>query len=479
MHGRYQTKTRKPIWIRYGVAAVLVLVLSISSFATVMANTVSANVIDGTQSYSFSMSSTKLEDILAEAEKQGLTPLGTLDVAERVENTTTVNIRRGVAMLVDIAGEQSQLTAYKGDTIEQALSDHSIVLKEKDEILPPRETVITGNFSVEIKRFCTVNVTAGGKTTQVSMTGGTVADALSQAGVTPGTEDKVNYEKDEPLFDKMNIRVVSPAQVEILADGKSTKLSASTETVEELVKKAKITLGKEDRLNVDAKAHVKDGMVIQVQRVKTETLKETQEVDYPSVIESTGDLFVDETSVKTTGVKGTKEVTYEVVTVDGVQESKNVLSEKVTKEPVKEVILQGTKERPVEETPSNPSSPGGNFNGGDYTGGGSTFVDYQGNVVSYSSMLSGDCTAYSVPGGTTSLGWDAVYGVIAVNPNVIPYGTKLYVASPDGSVVYGYGVAGDTGGALMDGTVIADLCYNTIEECSIIGRRTMNVYILG
>ena len=81
--------------------------------------------------------------------------------------------------------------------------------------------------------------------------------------------------------------------------------------------------------------------------------------------------------------------------------------------------------------------------------------------------------------GTTSLGWDAVYGVVAVNPSIIPYGTKMYITSPDGSVVYGYGVAGDTGGAAMAGDILADLCYNTLEECSQIGRRTMNIYILS
>ena len=59
-----------------------------------------------------------------------------------------------------------------------------------------------------------------------------------------------------------------------------------------------------------------------------------------------------------------------------------------------------------------------------------TFTDMYGNQVAYSSMLSGTCTAYSVPGGTTSLGWDAVYGVIAVNPNIIPYGTRMYITSP-------------------------------------------------
>ena len=81
------------------------------------------------------------------------------------------------------------------------------------------------------------------------------------------------------------------------------------------------------------------------------------------------------------------------------------------------------------------------MSGGNGTGNvAGTFVDMYGNTVSYSSMLSGTCTAYSVPGGTTSLGWDAVYGVVAVDPNIIPYGTKMYITSPDGSVVYGYGV---------------------------------------
>ena len=75
----------------------------------------------------------------------------------------------------------------------------------------------------------------------------------------------------------------------------------------------------------------------------------------------------------------------------------------MTKEPVAEVVLRGTAER--EQSGA---------------GGSGTFVDLYGNTVSYSSVMSGTCTAYSVPGGTTSLGWDAVYGVIAVNPNIIP-----------------------------------------------------------
>ena len=49
-------------------------------------------------------------------------------------------------------------------------------------------------------------------------------------------------------------------------------------------------------------------------------------------------------------------------------------------------------------------------------------------------------TAYT-GGGITATGAPAAVGRVAVNPNVIPYGTKLYIASPDGSIVYGYAIA--------------------------------------
>ena len=81
MYGRHMKKAPRLLAIRGAAALILVLALSIFPFATVMANTVSANVIDGDQSYTFNMSSASLEDILAQAEERGMEPLGPLDVA--------------------------------------------------------------------------------------------------------------------------------------------------------------------------------------------------------------------------------------------------------------------------------------------------------------------------------------------------------------------------------------------------------------
>ena len=204
MHGRHMKKAPKLLALRGAAALILVLALCISPFATVLATTVSANVIDGDQSYTFNMRSAELSEILRQAEELGMEPLSPLDVAEQVENTTTVVVRRGVRLTVEEAGQTTSLVAYEGDTVEQALLDNSIVLQEGDEVTPSRDTILEGETQVEIRRACQVTVTADGESTSVTRTGGTVADALQEASVTVGEEDTVNFAQDHPLFDKMH-----------------------------------------------------------------------------------------------------------------------------------------------------------------------------------------------------------------------------------------------------------------------------------
>lgn len=94
-----------------------------------------------------------------------------------------------------------------------------------------------------------------------------------------------------------------------------------------------------------------------------------------------------------------------------------------------------------------------------------------GNVVKTLTMES---TAY-YGHGTTALGLKPVrnpngLSTIAVDPNVIPLGTKVYVSS------YGLAIAADTGGAIK-GNII-DVFLNSYEECYSWGRRQVTVQIL-
>lgn len=78
--------------------------------------------------------------------------------------------------------------------------------------------------------------------------------------------------------------------------------------------------------------------------------------------------------------------------------------------------------------------------------------------------------------GITATGAKCEVGVVAVDPRVIPLGTKLYIETVDGSFVYGYCSAQDTGGAIKGNKV--DLAMNTKSECFQFGRRKVKVYIL-
>ncbi len=472
MHGRHRKKAPRFLVFRWATAFILAFVLSVSSFATVMANTVSAVVIDGDKSYTFSMNSTDKSEILAQAEEQGMEPLSPLDVAEQVENTTTVNVRRGVTLTVTEAGKRRNLVAYRGDTVRKALEDNNIFLKDADEVQPSRDTEVSVGLAIEIRRSCRVTVAADGESREFSFIGGTVADALKEAGVSLAGKDSANYSQDEPLFDNMIIRVSRTVTVKVTADGVTKEHQVSAETVRAALKKCGVELSEDDRLNVDPKAKPTDGMEIVVTRVTTEEAQETQEVDYPIQYLTSDDMYEDETEVRTPGEKGEKIVTYKLYYVAGKLDSKEAVSEEIVKEPVAEVVVKGTLPRDEGDSAYIPD-PG---NGSEGTAG--TFMDESGNVVPYAQKLVGTCTAYYPINPTTSTGATAGYGCIAVDPNLIPYGTRMYVTSPDGSIVYGYGVACDTGGAAMAGDIIADLCYNTEAECSIIGRRDMVVYIL-
>lgn len=81
-----------------------------------------------------------------------------------------------------------------------------------------------------------------------------------------------------------------------------------------------------------------------------------------------------------------------------------------------------------------------------------------------------EATAYS-GGGTTASGMAAAVGRVAVDPRVIPLGTRLYIES------YGYAVAADTGGAIKGNRI--DLYMNSESACNSFGRRNVTVHVLG
>lgn len=167
-------------------------------------------------------------------------------------------------------------------------------------------------------------------------------------------------------------------------------------------------------------------------------------------------------TVVTEGVDGELTTIAETTYIDGKLSAFNIISEEVTTEPVNEVIATGTAKRTPWSTAKEVE------------------LDENGIPVSYEKVITGKATAYSSkrqsPKGAS--GQRLYVGTVAVNPEIIPYGTELYIASTDGKIVYGYAVAADTGIALMDGRVLVDVFCDSYASSCKWGAHQVNVYIL-
>lgn len=321
----------------------------------------------------------------------------------------------------------------------------------------------TGEAVIYLTSAHEVTVLVDGKAqTATVYEGETVADAIRACGVEVNANDIISAKTASSVSSDMVVGIERQYAVTLKADGETKHLVVGDGTVAGLLAENGITLGEDDIVSQPLAASLSDGMEITVGRVTYEEVTADEEIAFTETVTKDSSLPRGVTKVDVQGRNGVQTVTRRNKLVDGEVVESTILSSEVVSEPVNQVTREGTKDP----------------NGWATITSDGTVYDADGNQVVYTKLLTGRCSAYT-GGGITATGAPAAFGRVAVNPNVIPYGTKLYICSPDGKVVYGYAVASDTGGACMRNSIIADLYYDSLSQCYQIGVRNMNVYILG
>lgn len=309
------------------------------------------------------------------------------------------------------------------------------------------------NMSFDVIKANTITINNCGEEQTISLAKGTVEEALNRTGITLAENQSVTPSLNTVITGDMNIYVYNSKNIKLTTNGTEMTVKAPEGTVENALNILGYEITDDDILNVDKNAQVEDDMKITLKKVTYVDEKSTKKISYKTVEKDSDDIMTGESEVSQKGVDGEKEVTKRCKYIDGKYDSTKVIDEKVTKEPVDKIVLNGTKR--------------------------GTTTDSSGAPVSYSYMVSGSGTAYTAaPGALTATGVPVYEGGVAVNPAIIPYGSKLYIEAADGSHVYGYATAVDTGGALMDGSAIVDLFYFSYDDCVSFGRRDVNVYVL-
>ena len=366
------------------------------------------------------------------------------------------------ATIVD-GGKSYTVQVFSADT-ENILEQAHVTLDSDDLVARNDDHGIV----ITIRRGFRVAVSADGKSTGVPVhTGDTVQYALDQAKVSLGTNDVVSEPLGKAVSDGMKIAVTRRYKVNIVFDGGKLSPLVPEGTVAQALKSAGVKLGKEDLVTPSADTKVKDGLTIAVKRVTYRETKAAEEIPFTTVVKESTSVSQGASRIAQAGRNGLREVVYREKLIDGVVYERDTVSSGITKQPVAQIKLVAPKTVLAAAKPKKAASSGG------------ALKDKNGKTIRYSRYISGICTAYTSNGGTTATGRKAKVGHIAVDPKVIPYGTRLYIASPNGKTVYGYAIAADTGGAMLSGRVLADLYYDTESECRSFGVRNMRLYILA
>ena len=250
-------------------------------------------------------------------------------------------------------------------------------------------------------------------------------------------------------------------QISLIVKGEEIKISSFKKTVRELLSENEIQYDDDDIITPSLSSEVKDYMEIKVVEVTQSQVTEKEDIPYSVKLIDDNDLLKGKTKVTQEGKSGEKEITYNLTYYDGKLVKKALEGEKILQEPVDKIVKKGIKEEVVVASRSTTSRN-------------SSSSESKASSASNSASKNGkhmvvQATAYAGD-SITSTGTVPKWGTIAVDPRVIPYGSKVYI--PQFNKTF---IAEDCGGAIK-GNII-DIFMNSESECYKWGRRTIDIYI--
>jgi len=291
------------------------------------------------------------------------------------------------------------------------------------------------------------------------------AKVLQEAGVLLTEDDIYTTSAGDGVSE---ITVQRAQTVTICLGETSFNVTSFGETLADLFTRQGIAVDDSAKVSMPLSSKTYHGMVVRVDYVRENTESYTVELPFETVYCEDPTLEKGTEKVLVPGKAGQLLCTANVVYVNTQESSRSVYQQTVIAEPVKQVIAVGTGEQ-VGQNRTKPLIGDG------------IIVLPTGEVLTYTHTDQFVATAYTKTDEgcdeITANGAHVKWGVVAVDPKVIPYGTRMFIVSNDGKYIYGLSTAEDCGGSIKKKRL--DLYMDTYWECINFGIRDCTVYFLG
>lgn len=341
--------------------------------------------------------------------------------------------------------------------------------------IPAAVSLVLTVIAVMLTVVCsahTVNIFDGKNTYSASGLATSIESVMSDLSISD--RDYYITSMSKGLF-TTNVSIDYHVDLTVKTGDEETVYSVRKGTLRSILFGLGIKTDDDDTVSLDLDSYIDSDTTVEIEYIEYVTETKTEAIPYGNDVVYS-DEYDTNTSFVTSGKAGTKTVTTSVKYVNGVAVETTVIDEAVTEYAIDKTTVYGT------------SAP-------QYAGSGSVkadsvpcistldapddlLLDANGKPIKYSSKTTLRATAYTHTGNKTSTGVYPQPGHVAVDPDEIPYGTKMYIVSADGKYVYGYAIAADTGGFIYGNRADVDLFLDSEEQCVKFGRRDIVVYFV-
>ncbi|MCM3694202.1 G5 and 3D domain-containing protein [Neobacillus niacini] len=345
---------------------------------------------------------------------------------------------------------QQKVVKTHANTVKDVFAQLEIPLNSKDYLSPSADAKVKDNQEIVWKQAKQVKIVQDNEKKTIWTTAGTVAELLKEQKIVLNEQDEISPKPQETINSKMDIRIKLALHLTLVDGGKEQQVWSTSATVADFLTQQGIKLNEFDRVEPSLSETVKRDGVINVIRVEKVTDVVEEPVHFAVITKKDESLEKGKQVTVKDGRQGLISREYEVILENGKEVSRKLISEQSLREKLDKVVAVGTKELDIQ-----------------VSRGAETGTEFYVNTTAYTAYCNG-CS------GVTATGFDLRNNpnakIIAVDPRVIPLGTKVYVEG------YGYAVASDTGGAIKGHKI--DVFFPTKAEAFRWGVRKVKIKIL-
>jgi len=250
-------------------------------------------------------------------------------------------------------------------TVADALQEVGVSIDKADRVEPAlSEKLVAKEYSINIYRARPVIVIDGNTKQKVITAYQTAPQIAKDAGINLYPEDIANLTRTDDIITDgagLKLEIKRATDVEFDLYGKLSSVKTQAKTVADFLKDKNISLKPDDRVLPAEDSQVSAGMQIRLWREGVQTINVDESVEFDVRKIQDGDREIGYREIKTTGVAGTKNVTYEVLIQNGKEVSRKEIASIVTKQPSEQVEIIGVKYKGSYTTPTQNESITWNF----------------------------------------------------------------------------------------------------------------------